>query len=223
MAAANGDHRAREQLIVLYWDIGRSSDDSVEAARWFRLGADLGDSSARQNFRNTCCNLGKMFYEGKIVPQDLSESYRWYLLAAESQGVEEFLKEMVRTMTPEMVSSGERRAKDWLASISAMGVPAAPSAEAVRWWIMTAGEGNAQAQYNLGEMYFAGNGVPMNKGETARWWSKAAEQGYADAAYWLGMMYSVGDGVPHDDTEAERLWSRAAEKGHAGAREALNR
>ena len=38
-------------------------------------------------------------------------------------------------------------------------------------------EGDAQAQYVLGQIYFSGNGVPANIEEAVKWWMKAAEQG----------------------------------------------
>ena len=57
-------------------------------------------------------------------------------------------------------------------------------------------KGNAEAQYNLGESYDNGDGVPKDKVEGVKWYRKAAEQGNAVAQSNLGFMYANGDGAP---------------------------
>ena len=47
-------------------------------------------------------------------------------------------------------------------------------------------QGDANAQYNLGNMYIYGNGVPENDTEAVKWYRLAAEQGQANAQYNLG-------------------------------------
>jgi TPR repeat protein len=69
-------------------------------------------------------------------------------------------------------------------------------------------EGNAKAQYTLGDMYRRGLGVSQNYSKAARWYRAAAEQGHAVAQNDLGVMYRNGEGVPQDDSEAVR-WYRA--------------
>ena len=78
-------------------------------------------------------------------------------------------------------------------------------------------EGNAEAQYTLGEMYRRGQGVAQDYSEAARWWRAAAEQGHADAQYNLGVMYVNGDGVTQDYSESVRWFRSAAEQGDATA------
>jgi hypothetical protein len=52
-----------------------------------------------------------------------------------------------------------------------------------------AGEyGDAQAQYNLGMMYYAGDGVPQDYSVAAQWLEKAALQGNLDARTRLNWM-----------------------------------
>ena len=74
-------------------------------------------------------------------------------------------------------------------------------------------QGDASAQYNLGQMYEDGEGVPQDLAEAAKWWRKAAEQGHASAQFDLGYAYKRGRGVPHDGTEAVAWYRRAAEHG----------
>jgi uncharacterized protein len=42
--------------------------------------------------------------------------------------------------------------------------------------------GNANAQFNLGQLYQNGEGVPKNLGKAAELYQKAANQGYAPAS-----------------------------------------
>ena len=57
--------------------------------------------------------------------------------------------------------------------------------EAVKWYRKAADQGDADAQFNLGVMYYNGEGVPEDDKEAVKWWRKAAEQGHAEAQYFL--------------------------------------
>ena len=63
-------------------------------------------------------------------------------------------------------------------------------------------QGDAAAQYNLGLMYYTGQGVPQDYKEAVKWYRLSAEQGYAEGQYNLGVIYhegqGVGQGVPQD-------------------------
>ena len=73
------------------------------------------------------------------------------------------------------------------------------------------------AQYNLGIMYYNGQGVPQDYAEAVKWYRLAADQGDAYAQYNLGVMYDNGEGVPQDYKEAVKWYRLAAEQGHAKA------
>ena len=92
---------------------------------------------------------------------------------------------------------------------------------ALREWKPLAEEGNAVAQYNLGQMYRRGDGVPQDYKEAARWYTLAANQGDVDARYNLALMYENGEGVSQDYKEAVRLWRLAAKQGDAEAQHNL--
>ena len=77
-------------------------------------------------------------------------------------------------------------------------------ATAFKEWKPLAQQGDAYAQYNLGVMYDAGNGVLQDYKEAVRWYRLAAEQGLASAQFNLGWMYDNGNGVPQDYKEAVR-------------------
>jgi len=54
---------------------------------------------------------------------------------------------------------------------------------------------DADTQYNRGETYYNGTGVPKNYAEAARWYLMAADQGHAGAQDCLGQLYRDGKGV----------------------------
>ncbi len=78
-------------------------------------------------------------------------------------------------------------------------------AAALREFRPLAEQGNAKAQYNLGLMYYNGEGVPQDYAEAVKWYRKAAEQGYAKAQNNLGLMYVGSLGVPQDYVQAH-MW-----------------
>lgn len=53
--------------------------------------------------------------------------------------------------------------------------------EAVTWFVKSAEQGHAEAQYFLGLIYIIGKCVDKDKKEALKWFRKAAEQGHAKA------------------------------------------
>ena len=83
--------------------------------------------------------------------------------------------------------------------------------------LQLAEQGVAEAQNNLGAMYYNGYGVRQDYAEALRWYRQAAEQGIAEAQYNLGVMYDKGQGVRQDYAEALKWYRQAAEQGVAEA------
>jgi TPR repeat protein len=84
-----------------------------------------------------------------------------------------------------------------------------------------AAQGVAEAQTNLGLLYYDGRGVPRDYTKARGWFEKAAAQGHADAQYNLGMLYDFEKGVPQNFATAKRWYEQAAMQGHAGAQNNL--
>jgi TPR repeat protein len=82
-------------------------------------------------------------------------------------------------------------------------------ATALREWKPLAEQGNADAQYNLGQMYRKGDGVPQNYKTAVKWYRLAAKQGDASAQTNLGVMYGLGQGVIQDWVYAH-MWGNVA-------------
>jgi TPR repeat protein len=76
-------------------------------------------------------------------------------------------------------------------------------------------QGDAVAQYKLGEAYRLGQDVPRDYAEAARWFRKAADQGDASAQYSLGEMSYKGQGVTQDYAEAVKWYRKIADQGES--------
>ena len=95
--------------------------------------------------------------------------------------------------------------------------------EAVRLFRLSAEQGYAGAQFNLGTMYYQEKGVPQDYKKAVKWYRLAAEQNVASAQNNLGSMYSDGLGVPQDYEEAFKWWGLAAEQGDEYAQRNLEK
>jgi TPR repeat protein len=95
--------------------------------------------------------------------------------------------------------------------------------EALRFFRLAAEQGNASAQFELGNMHQFGEGVPQNYAEAAKWFRLAAEQGHTEAQLYLGNLHQNGLGVPKNDAEAVKWYRLAAEQGNASAQHELGK
>jgi TPR repeat protein len=73
-------------------------------------------------------------------------------------------------------------------------------------------------QFELGRMYYWGQGMPQDNSEALKWFRKSAAQGNPDAQYALGRMYYLGDGVGQDYVMAYMWFNMAASRGDLQAR-----
>lgn len=91
------------------------------------------------------------------------------------------------------------------------------------WKFLTAAkEGNTEAQFQVGRMYYVGiSEGGQNYSEAARWLLIASKAGHLQAQTMLGNMYARGYGVPKDDTKSLDWTSRAAESGDPVAQVAM--
>lgn len=76
-----------------------------------------------------------------------------------------------------------------------------------------ANAGDPLAQYNLGYMYWLGEGVAQDDAIAANWYRKAADQGNFDAQFSLGGMYEAGIVVAQDYVQAHKWYNLSAASG----------
>ena len=82
-------------------------------------------------------------------------------------------------------------------------------------------QGNARAQYQLGQIYSQGRGAPKDYELAAEWYRKAAKHGHVEAQFDLGALYWRGVGVPHSNELAVKWWRKASDAGDPVAQSAL--
>lgn len=83
-------------------------------------------------------------------------------------------------------------------------------AEAMEFWEPLAAGGHGRAQYNMGILYFKGEGVVQDYDEAMRRFRDAADRGAQGAALSLAVMYAQGFGTDADPAIAYK-WARVAD------------
>ena len=73
------------------------------------------------------------------------------------------------------------------------------------------------AYFNLGMLYFSGDGVEKNYQKSAQLFEKACEAGMADGCYNLAEQYLRAEGVERNVTTAEKYFKKSCEKGNQDA------
>ena len=81
--------------------------------------------------------------------------------------------------------------------------------------------GERGAQYQLGQLYYAGDQVGQDTTRAALWYRRAAEQGELAAQASLAALYLNGEGVDLDRRQAIYWYGLAAEQGDAAAQDRL--
>ncbi|MFZ2289881.1 MAG: tetratricopeptide repeat protein [Halopseudomonas yangmingensis] len=81
-------------------------------------------------------------------------------------------------------------------------------------------QGDLQALYEMGELYYRGQRVERDAATALIWFEQASVQGHAAAQYRLGLMHAQGDGVPRNLTQAYIILKMAAVNGEDAAMDA---
>ena len=145
--------------------------NEVEAVKWFRKAADLG------NYKGQVL-LGVCYFNGLGVETDETEAIKWFHRAAKQDG---FLAEVAKQYL-KAIEDGDPEAQFYLASaFHGMEFCVENDAEAVKWYRKAAEQGNADAQAALGNCYRDGIGVAKDENEAVIWLNKAVAQGHAGA------------------------------------------
>jgi TPR repeat protein len=113
----------------------------------------------------------------------------------------------VRTFCPATASS---------AATTGIGI-AQDKTKAVEWFTLSANQGDARAQCNLGLCYYNGTGIAQDKTKAVEWFTLSAKQGDAQAQCCLGLCYSNGIGISQDKAKAVEWYTVAANQGDARA------
>ena len=85
--------------------------------------------------------------------------------------------------------------------------------EALKWFRKAVAQGNPFAQYHLGTMIYAGEGIDQNRDEGMKWIRKAADQGNLPARRIIRMLYLAQGDSPHHEQAVKWLIHWDAEFG----------
>ena len=145
-----------------------------------RAKADQGDAVAQ-------VNLGRIYHDGRGVPQDDTAAVRWFQLAADQGDA------VAQVNLGRMYRDGR-------------GVPQ-DDAAAVQWYRLAADQGLAVAQVNLGSMYEDGRGVPQDYVQAHMWYNLSAARWHGvERESMAGLRDFVAEQMaPAQIAEAERL------------------
>ena len=92
---------------------------------------------------------------------------------------------------------------------------------ALAQWAPLADQGDAKAQFGMGQLCANGWGTALDDAAALKWYELAAAQGHGEASYNIGVMYQNGWGVEQSDAEALKRMQAAAETGFAAAHRAI--
>lgn len=172
----------------IYWAgmLGLNQKPNTKAVQWLTEVAVEGNTEAQYV-------LGKAYYEGKYITQDVDKAFSFLQSAAYTNHV---------------------GANYLLGQCYYFGKGVSANVEkAFAYFQTAANQGYVSAQYMVGLIF-------ENHGDTYHafsWYRKAAAQGQVDAAYKVGMFYRKGIQVSQNVGEAEKWFEKAARKQHKDA------
>lgn len=228
-AADRGDANAQFCLANMY-DSGQGvPQDYTEAARWYRKAAEQGHARAQFILGMDISDKTPIFIE-ESGPSPAQRACwhegAFWLAEAHGQGIgpvfyvfESMCDNGRFTYSVPGIGRWERDEEPHpidLGSLLAQGAPQ-DDAEAARWFLKAADQGNGAAQISLGRMYYNGQGVPEDHNQAVSWFRKAADQGYSTAQFYMGFLFANGYSEHRDWTEAAKWFGKAADQGHANA------
>jgi TPR repeat protein len=88
---------------------------------------------------------------------------------------------------------------------------------AVEHHLRAAGQGDADAAFELYVLFSTGDGVEPDPEEARRWLERAADLGQPRALYNLGAAHATGTGAPLDLQRSVYFYERSARAGNARA------
>ena len=214
-SAKQGHAKAQYNLGLMYDNGWGVAQKYTQAVYWYKKSAEQGYAKAQSN-------LGVMYGygNGQGVARSYAQAVYWFKKSAE-QGVAlaQFNLGWMHAMGLG-VAQNNTQVDKWLKTqnyTQAAKWFKKSAKQAHYWYKKSAEQGDASAQYNLGLMYYNGQGVAQNYTQAAKWYKKSAEQGHASAQFNLSLMYSEGRGVAQNYTQAAKWYKKSAEQGHASA------
>ncbi|KAF9190571.1 hypothetical protein BGZ51_008422 [Haplosporangium sp. Z 767] len=164
-------------------------DKNFEAAR------DMYLAAANQGVVEARVALGRMYLNGELS-QDVAMARKCFQMAVKADdGCAEAHFLLGALEMQQLGAEGE----------GAAGEVTQPNYKAAfQHYQKAASKGLAEAQYNVGQAYFKGVGVPKNDALAVEYWKMAGQQGFGLAQLSLGAYY-FQDETPQEESETQEL------------------
>jgi TPR repeat protein len=201
--AEQGDADAQFNLGSLYYQGRGVSQDHSEALRWIRKAAEQGHVYAQ-------VTIGSIHSEGVpgVIQKDYPRALMWFVFAAAQGDMEamELRDAMASRMTPTQIAEAQKLAREFK--------PQDVYTKTLQELKARGDQGDADAQFKVGLIYYMGQGVLRDYLEALAWFKKAALQNNPYAQYNVGYMCEKGEGTPQDYVEAAKYYRQAAQRGN---------
>jgi TPR repeat protein len=184
-AAKQGNQNAQNMLGYIYHN-GKSVDDLNESIRWYKKSAEQGNKYAQNA-------LGDI-YNNVAVGGDVEEAIKWFKLASE------------QNHAPSQYALGKIYTEGSLK-------PESFAAEGFRLLELASNNGQTDAIFALGDLYYSGYGVEQNILKAIELYELASKRGNLQAKFELGYMYYDGSDLPKDTQKGLDLIKFVAEHG----------
>lgn len=178
LACDQGYSEAQFMLGNYYYLGNGVQKDSSESIRYYKLAADQGHADA-QFF------LGDVYRNGFLygIKDDLKESFKWYKLAAEHGHVEAQYRLAITYELGRGVDCDAEQAIRWYKISAEQGylkaihvlayASIADKRESLKWKMLAAAKGTADAAYEVGVAYEIGQGVDKDEREAIKYYKLA--------------------------------------------------
>jgi hypothetical protein len=217
-AARQGNARAECDLGVMLSSGLDIAEDRANGLRYLQAAAHMSDGYAEDY-------LGQLAESGSTDDPSFSEAYMHYLKASENGsawGAYNVARMHERGIG---VYKNPTEALRWYLKVASMQGPDLPN----QWSdLRSEAAAMASANFRIGDLYAAGNGVPKDSSEAERWYqhgvdmaTAGAQAGWLTAEVYLANAYLESKGVPLDYGEAMHWMQHAAEHGHRQAQVSL--
>ena len=134
-------------------------------------------------------DVGTMYQNGRGVKADRDKAIAWYQKAA---------------------AQGESKSISRLQLMQANATRFEKTASEAK-------DGNADSQYDLGNMHMKGVGTNIDYRQAVKSFEQSASQGHIKSAYKLGLIYYEGNDIKRDGKKAYKWFRQAAENGYPAA------
>ncbi|MFC3093029.1 sel1 repeat family protein [Alteromonas sediminis] len=160
--------------------------------------SDIHLANFQRNGAKVYHQLGRKYFEGKVVKKDLEKAH------------DNFLKAAKHGYSYSQNTLGKHYTQG-------TGYVAIDVSEGMRWYEKSAEQGNSYAMFELGKLHLHGSHVDQNIPRAIQYIATAAEKGVDDAKVLLGEFYVNGTHVEKDVKRAFQLFESAAKARHAQA------